>query len=114
MDRREHKAKLMKDPAFRAAREALEPEYQLRRQLVQARLLRGMTQKDLASRLGTGQTAISRWERGAGNITFQKLVALAEALDCELQLRIEPKRDIPFMAEGVEVQQLRLGASSQP
>jgi transcriptional regulator with XRE-family HTH domain len=114
MDRREHKAKLMKDPAFRAAREALEPEYQLRRQLVQARLLRGMTQNDLASRLGTGQAAISRWERGAGNITFQKLVALAEALDCELQLRIELKRDVPFMAEGVEVQQLRLGASSQP
>lgn len=112
MDRKQHKAKLMKDPAFRAAREALEPEYQLRRALVQARLLRGMTQKDLASRLGTGQAAISRWERGTGNITFEKLVALFEALDCELRISIEPRTDVPFMMEGVEVQQLRLGASS--
>jgi len=110
MDRRKHKAKLMKDPAFRAAREALEPEYQLRRQLVQARLLRGLTQKDLAARLGTGQAAISRWEQGTGNITFQRLLALAEALDCEIH--IEPKREIPFIVEGMEAQQLPLRVSS--
>lgn len=112
MDWRKHRARLMKDPAFRAAREALEPEYQLRRALVQARLLRGMTQKNLASRLGTGQAAISRWERGNGNITFEKLVAVFEALDCDLRISIEPKADVPFMVEGVEVEQLRLGASS--
>lgn len=111
MDRRKHKAKLMKDPAFRAAREALEPEYQLRRALVQARLLRGMTQEDLALRLGTGQAAVSRWERGAGNITFRKLVAWFDALDCELQINIEPKLEVPFVVEDIEVQQLRLGAS---
>lgn len=111
MDRQKHKAKLMSDSAFRAAREALEPEYQLRRQLILARLARGITQNELASRLGTEQAAISRWERGTSNITFRKLVALVEALDCELRISIEPKTDVPFMLGDEKIQQLQLGAS---
>ena len=41
-------AERMRDPAFAAAYEALEPEFQVARQVIALRLQRGLTQKELA------------------------------------------------------------------
>jgi len=42
----------------------------------------GLTQEDVAERLGIGPEAISRLERGVGSITAERLVVLAEMFGC--------------------------------
>ena len=53
----------------------------LGRELKKARLARGLTQSDVAERLGTDPETISRFERGATLPSLSRLLALAEALD---------------------------------
>jgi transcriptional regulator with XRE-family HTH domain len=60
---------------------------------VQIRMLRAsrqMTQKDLAKAIRTTQTAISRMEKGKGNLSIKTLLKLAEAFDTALVVRFEP------------------------
>src|SRR3712207_3768530 len=49
-----------------------------------ARRHRGLTQHQLAQRLGTSQSAIARIEQGGQNLTLELLGRLSEALDSEL------------------------------
>lgn len=48
----------------------------------QARQNAGMTQEEVAERLGIGPEAVSRMERGVGSITAERLVILAEMFGC--------------------------------
>ena len=75
-------------PEFRAAYEALAPAYELKR----LRILKKLSQSDLARRVGTRQPSIARLESGYGfrNLTFLKKVA--DALDAEVEIRITPKK----------------------
>jgi transcriptional regulator with XRE-family HTH domain len=54
------------------------------------RRLRGLTQEQLAERMGTRQPAIARIERGNGNMRLSTLVALAEALETTVRVDLEP------------------------
>lgn len=65
------KAELFKDPEFKAEYDALEPEYQLIRQIIKARAEKNMTQKELAEKIGTKQSSIARLEGGTYNPSFQ-------------------------------------------
>ncbi|HEY0506544.1 MAG TPA: helix-turn-helix domain-containing protein, partial [Blastococcus sp.] len=49
-----------------------------------ARRHRGLTQAQLAERLGTSQSAVARIEQGGQNLTLELLGRLSEALDSEL------------------------------
>lgn len=82
---------LMQDPEFRREYEALEPEYQLIRQLINLRLERGLTQAQLAERMGTKQSAISRLENFGINPTIRYLRQVAEALDANLEIALKPQ-----------------------
>lgn len=68
------------DAEFKAARAALEPEFQFRRALIRARLDAGLTQEELALRVGTKQPAIARLESGSTRPSFEMLQRLAAAL----------------------------------
>ncbi len=46
-----------------------------------------MTQKELAKRIGSNQSVISRIEKGIENITLGKLRKIAEALGAKVELR---------------------------
>lgn len=52
----------------------------LGQELKRARTARGLTQNDLAERVGTEPETISRFERGATLPSLTRLLALAEAL----------------------------------
>lgn len=80
------KTELLKDPEFKAEYDALEPEYELIRQLIQARNDRNMTQKQLAERVGTKQSNIARLESGNYNPSFQFLQKVATALGKKLSV----------------------------
>ncbi|MGB9858870.1 MAG: helix-turn-helix transcriptional regulator [Moorellaceae bacterium] len=87
----ELKDQLMKDPAFRKEYEELEPEYQLVRSIIQQRIAKGMTQAELAKRVGTRQSAIARLESGRYNPSLRFLKRVAKALDARLEVRLKTR-----------------------
>jgi predicted transcriptional regulator len=50
----------------------------------------GMSQRELAERCGTTQSAIARLERGGRPPRIDTLLRIAEALDCELVVELMP------------------------
>ena len=78
--------KFMKDPAFRKAYNDIEPEYALIEAIIDSRIKKNISQKMLAKRLGTGQSAISRLESGTYNPTFKFAQKLAKALETDLTI----------------------------
>lgn len=81
----------LKNSQFQEAWEESCLEFEVARQLVQLRQTMGITQQDLATKLGTKQSAISRLERGVENITLSRLQELVEALNGEVEIRIKRK-----------------------
>jgi len=74
----------MADPEFRAAADELEPAYQVAR----LRILRGLTQEQLAELVGTKQPSIARLESGKAEPKLSFLRRVAEALGGRLEVRI--------------------------
>lgn len=58
--------------------------------LLDARLKQGLTQQQLADRLGVTQPAISAFEDGSTGIKIQTILSYASALGLELQLSVKP------------------------
>jgi len=79
----------MEDPVFRQAYEDLEPEYQLVRAIIEQRKLKGMTQAELARKVGTRQSAIARLESGTYNPSLQFLKKVAKALDVKIEISLK-------------------------
>lgn len=75
-----------KEPEFRAAREALRPQYEFRRALIRARLAAGLTQAELAARLATTQSAVARLESGTVTPTVETLCRLADVLGIRFEI----------------------------
>jgi transcriptional regulator with XRE-family HTH domain len=89
----EYLKKQMKNPLFRKAWEELEPEYQLAKSLIEARLAKGLTQRGLAKKVGTKQPAIARLESGEyGKVSLPTLRKVAQALGQRVQIRLIPER----------------------
>jgi predicted XRE-type DNA-binding protein len=84
---REYLDKQMGDAEFREAYEALEPEFELIRQLIDLRIKRGLSQRQVAERAGMKQPSIARLE-GGSTASLQTLRRVAAALDAEVQVRI--------------------------
>ncbi len=76
----------MKDPAYRREYEALEPEFALSTALIRARADAGLTQEELAARMGTKQEVIARWEGGRVMPSTRTLARLAKATGTRLQI----------------------------
>lgn len=83
------KQKLLKDPAFKQEYDSLEEEYALIEQVIHKRLEKKLSQKDLATRVGTKQSAISRLESGNANPSFAFLQKIAHALDAGLHISLQ-------------------------
>ena len=82
----EHLAEALGDPEFREAWEASDPAYQLAR----LRILRGLTQQQLAEKVGTRQPSIARLESGREEPKLGFLRRVAEALGAKVEVRIVP------------------------
>lgn len=67
--------------------------------LKKLRIRRGMTQDDLAERLHVVRQTVSLWENGKREPDIDTLLAIAEALDCEVtELIYGPKQEDSFAA----------------
>ena len=60
-------------------------------QVVEQRIARDLSQKELADLCATSQPAIARLESGARPPRIDTLQRIANALDCELAVRLRPR-----------------------
>ena len=88
MEWEEFKAKLMEDEEFKKVYEEGEFEFQVKCAIIEARISQNLTQKELAERIGTKQSSISRFERGTYTPTFEFLQKIVKALGKELKISI--------------------------
>jgi predicted transcriptional regulator len=80
------KSKLLKDKEIAGAYEKLGPEFALIETIIEKRLQKGFTQKELAQKIGTKQSAISRLESGKANPSLLFLQKIAKALHSNLEV----------------------------
>ncbi|MBI4099590.1 helix-turn-helix transcriptional regulator [Candidatus Microgenomates bacterium] len=77
----------LKNPKIKAEYDKLQPEFAVIRAVIDARMKKGLTQKQLAGKIGTKQSVISRLESGRGNPSLAFLKRLAQAFNTNLEIR---------------------------
>lgn len=80
----------MKDPAFKAEYDALEPEFSIIQAMIDARKASGLTQQQLAEKTGIAQADISKLENGSANPSLRTLRRLAAGMGMQLKLEFVP------------------------
>lgn len=86
----EYKAKTFSERHdAKAEYDALAPQYEVIRAEIENRKAIGMTQKELAERMGTAQANISRFESGNYNPSLSFLQKMAESLGKSLRISFE-------------------------
>ena len=83
--------KWMKDAEYRKEYAAQEEEFDLVRALIDARVRAGLTQKQLAARMKTTQSAIARLEGGRVYPSARTLERFARATGTRLKISFEPE-----------------------
>lgn len=77
----------LKNPEFKKLWEMADPEYQLSRQIIKARLQKKMSQQDLAKKANTTQAIISRLENSNFNPSLNLLKRISYGLGSKLNIR---------------------------
>ncbi|MBI3290417.1 helix-turn-helix transcriptional regulator [Candidatus Microgenomates bacterium] len=85
----EHKKILLKNPEFRKIYEDTRLEREISRALIRARIEKRLTQAQLAKKLKTKQSVISRVESGQTTPSLSFLKRLAEVLDTSLSVQFK-------------------------
>ena len=92
MNHDEIRRKALKKPGVRKAYDSLNPEYTLLRRMLIARRRMGLTQAEVARRMGTKAPAIVRLERsletGTHSPSIDTLRKYAEAVNCVLDIKL--------------------------
>jgi len=83
---RDWEAEKLKDDEFVTLAREMEPGYQIAR----LRIKEGLTQKELADRVGTQQPAIARIENGTTTPTLTTLKKISDALNAKVCVEIIP------------------------
>ena len=71
-----------------AAYDALAPEFEIATELGRARLRAGLSQAELAARMGTSQSTIARLESGQNAAQHEDAVAVSQATGSRFQIRL--------------------------
>ncbi len=84
----------MEDPVFKAEHDALEDKFALFDELIKDRKKAGLSQAEVARRMGTKIPAIVRLKSGGGNKQNSPSVATlneyAKAVGCRLEIKLHP------------------------
>ena len=80
------KKELAKDSEFKEIWENSRMEYDILGQLIKLRRKKGLTQKELANKIGKKQQVISRIEHKEHSPSLETLCGLAKALDVEIKI----------------------------
>ncbi len=83
-----HPEMLRTDPEYRAAYDALQDEFDLVAAMVEVRKRAGLTQKDVAERMGISQPAVAKIESGR-SLNVNTLRRYAQATGTKLRVTFE-------------------------
>lgn len=81
----------LQDDALKKEWEDIQPEMDVIRAMVDARISQNLTQKELAERTGINQADISKLENGTRNPSLKLLKRLADGMGMTLKLEFIPK-----------------------
>ena len=81
----------LQDDEFRKEWEDIQPEMDVIRAMVDARISQNLTQKELAERTGINQADISKLENGTRNPSLKLLKRLADGMGMTIKLEFVPK-----------------------
>lgn len=84
----------LQDEEFRKEWEDIQPEMDVIRAMVNARISQNLTQKELAERTGIDQADISKLENGTRNPSLKLLKRLADGMGMTLKLEFVPKSSV--------------------
>lgn len=84
----------LQDDDFRKEWEDIQPEMDVIRAMVDARISQNLTQKELAERTGINQADISKLENGTRNPSLKLLKRLADGMGMTLKLEFVPKSSV--------------------
>ena len=91
------KEEILKDPESLKLYQELEPEYQLVKELWQARKRAHLTQQQVAEEMGTQKSNVARLENAAlhsrPSPTLETLKKYAKAVHCRLEIHLIPDGD---------------------
>ena len=79
------------DEEFKKEWDDIQPEMDVIRAMVDARISQNLTQKELAERTGINKADISKLENGTRNPSLKLLKRLADGMDMTLKLEFVPK-----------------------
>lgn len=82
------KSKLLNDKQVKKAYDELGPDFALIEKLIEKRIQKGLSQSQLAEKIGTKQSAISRFESGSYNPSMNFLYKIADAVDAKLTITV--------------------------
>jgi ribosome-binding protein aMBF1 (putative translation factor) len=85
----EVKKQLLQNPEVQKEYEELKVLYDIKHEIIRLRLEQGLSQKELADKINTKQSAISRLESGEYNPSIELLAKVANALGKELQISFQ-------------------------
>lgn len=83
------KARAFENPEVKAEYDQLASEFALANTLISMRQRAGLTQEEIAKRMGTQKSNISRLERGSSNPSWKTLQNYAHACGFELSVNIQ-------------------------
>ena len=84
----EMKTDMLKDEEFKIEYEKLKPRYEAIEQIIRARKEQNITQAELAKRVGTQKSNISRLESGNYNPGLDLLAKIAESLGKKISVKL--------------------------
>lgn len=91
---RQFKNEQMTNHEFAGEYEALQPELDVIKAIIEARTSQNLTQKQLAERTGINQADISKLENGTRNPTINLLKRLADGMGMALKIEFVPKQKL--------------------
>ena len=91
MNFKEYKKELMKDSEFIKAYEDLQPEMDIVKAILDARIKQNLSQKELSKLTGINQSEISKLESGERNPSIKLLQRLADGMGLTLKISFVPK-----------------------
>ena len=83
------KAELLAQPQTRAEYEALAEQFDMARELIAVRGRAGLTQGEVAQRMGTTQSAVARLESGKRMPSLRTVQRYASAIGARARVRLE-------------------------
>ncbi|MDP2585351.1 MAG: helix-turn-helix transcriptional regulator [Candidatus Levybacteria bacterium] len=89
LDWKGYEKELLQKPGFKKALKGIDLEYRIAYAVIEARLKKGFTQKDLAKAMHTKQSVISRVENARTTPSLSFLKRLAQALNLSLQVQLK-------------------------